>query len=122
MIDGRYLAGFIDGEGCFNVTKCRTTIYVRLLIVNTNIDILKEIQQKYGGDINSRKNGKSNWKVFNTYRATGRAFRRILDDVYPYLIIKKAVATRSIQLMATKYRKRRLELKEVIQRLNKRGI
>lgn len=121
MIDNKWLAGFIDGEGCFNITKCRTTIYPRLLIVNTNLNILKEIEKQYGGDISSRSI-KDNWKDFNLYRASYVSFRRIAKDVLPYLKLKKKQAILCLKMLEMKDNKERMKIKEKINKLNKKGI
>lgn len=120
-ITNQWLAGFIDGEGCFNVTRCRSTILPRLLIVNTNIDILRSIQEKYGGDISSRQH-KSNWKTFNCYRASYKTFKQIVQDVLPYLTIKKNVATICYKMLETKSMKEREEVREIVKAMNKKGV
>jgi LAGLIDADG endonuclease len=122
MIDKKWLAGFIDGEGCFNFTKCRKTIYPRLLIVNTNLGILLEIKLQYGGDISSRQNGPEHWKIWNCYRATYKTLNKILDDVYPYLKLKKEVAKLCIESLETKDMEIRQELKIKSNLLNFKGI
>ena len=121
-ITKQWLAGFIDGEGCFNITRCRTTIYPRLLIVNTNLDILEEIKKRYGGDITSRKNGKDNWKTFNSYRASCKAFKRIVSDVLPYLNLKKENALLCLEMLKTKDMSKRITMKDEMNKLNKKGI
>lgn len=120
MIDSRWLAGFVDGEGCFNFTKCRSTILPRLLIVNTNLGILLEIKEQYGGDITAR-NVKAHWKIGYCYRAHYKAFRRIIDDIYPYLKIKKEVATLSLEALKTKDMNIRKVLDVKSKKLNKKG-
>jgi hypothetical protein len=122
MVDKKYLAGFVDGEGCFNIFKNRTTLSPRLLIVNSNLRILEEIKEKYGGDISSRRNGPSNWKTFNMYRASNKAFRLILKDILPYLKLKKKQAILCGEMLKNKGINRRLEIKNEMHLLNKRGI
>ena len=122
MISKEYLAGFVDGEGCFNITRCRTWILPRLLITNTNVDILKQIKGIYGGDISSRKNGKDNWKVFNMYRASCKALKTIIKDILPYLILKREQAELCLEMMKTKDIDQKLNIKERMHILNKRGI
>jgi hypothetical protein len=121
-ITNQWLAGFIDGEGCFNVSRTRTTIFPRLLIANTNINILRSIKEKYGGDISSRRNGKDNWKTFHCYRASWRVFKKILQDVLPYLTIKKEVASACLQIFDTKDTVKREDLRQIVKSMNKRGI
>lgn len=120
-ITDQWLAGFIDGEGCFNVSRTRTTIYPRLLIANTNIDILRSIQEKYGGDITSRQQ-KSNWKTYNCYRASWKIFKKIVQDVFPYLTIKKDVAALCCKVLETKSREEREVIRESVKAMNKKGV
>ena len=120
-ITDQWLAGFIDGEGCFNVTRTRTTILPRLLIVNTNIDILRSIQAKYGGDISSRQH-KSNWKAYNCYRASYKTFKQVIKDVLPHLTIKKDVATICCKMLETKDMKEREKMREAVKAMNKKGV
>lgn len=122
MIDKRYLAGFIDGEGCFNITRSRNVIYPRLMIANTNLDILKQIAKQYGGDITSRKLGPKKWKTFNNYRASWKIFRKIVYDVYPFLYIKKEQAKLCMDMLNTKDMNKRFIIKNKISKLNKKGI
>ncbi len=120
QITPQWLAGFIDGEGCFDISRTRTTIFPRLLIANTNIEILKAIKEKYGGDITSRKLNE-NWKTFNLYRASWRIFKNIFNDVLPYLNIKKDVAIACSKIYETKDYNERLKIKEIVQKMNKKG-
>ncbi len=55
MISAEYAAGFMDGEGCINVSSCRNSTYIRVLIVNTNREVLEMFQQRWGGDIKQNK-------------------------------------------------------------------
>jgi len=120
VITNEWLAGFIDGEGCFNISRTRTTIFPRLLIANTNIEILEAIKEKYGGDITSRQLNE-NWKTFNLYRASWKTFRSILSDVLPYLNIKKDVAIMCNKIYETKDYNERLKIKEAVNVMNKKG-
>lgn len=56
-LDIRYLAGFIDGEGCFSIatgTTTRGTYYKGVLNVsNSNIEILQRVRETIGaGNVN----------------------------------------------------------------------
>ena len=46
----QYAAGFVDGEGCIGFARCRKSIFPRIIVTNTNIDILNEFKQKWGGN------------------------------------------------------------------------
>lgn len=115
-----WIAGFIDGEGCFNITRTRTTIHPRVLIVNTNLDSLKLIQGLYGGDITSRK-VREKWKNFNSLRLQWRNAKKLISDIFPYLILKKKQAKLCLDCWKTKDINERLIIKEQMHVLNKRG-
>jgi len=92
MISAQYAAGFMDGEGCINVSSCRSTLFIRVLIVNTNKEILELFQQRWGGDIKENKRHKANWKVTYTWRVSHVTCLNFLKDIYPFLIVKKKQA------------------------------
>ena len=92
MISDQYAAGFMDGEGCINVSSCRTSTYIRVLIVNTNREVLELFQQRWGGDIKQNKQQKAHWKVSYTWRVSYAACQQFLKDVYPFLVVKKKQA------------------------------
>jgi len=121
MINKIWLAGFIDGDGCFNVTKNNWNYYPRLLITNTNKEILEKIRDHYGGDLRGRSTGPANWKTVYFYRAAWKVFRAIAMDVIPYLEIKKEQASLCIDMLDTKDKEKRIAIKEKINELNKRG-
>ena len=83
-----YIAGFFDGEGCVNFARCRTTFFPRVLITNTNIDVLKKIQNKFGGDIKPLSYKKENWKQGYSLRISWSKAIDFLSEIYPYLFLK----------------------------------
>ena len=54
-----YIAGFVDGEGSIGLTRCFKVrwcpLQPRLYISNTNLKVLKFIQQNIGGFIQTKK-------------------------------------------------------------------
>lgn len=90
MISNEYAAGFLDGEGCINVSATRNNEFIRVLIVNTNKNVLEFFQEKWGGDIQENKRHKENWKISYTWRIQHKTCLKFLNDVYPFLIVKKA--------------------------------
>jgi hypothetical protein len=83
-----YFAGFVDGEGCIGFGKTRKSIFPRVLVTNTNIEILQMLQQKYGGDIRKLSKQKSNWKTGFYWRVSWVRALEFLEDIRPYLILK----------------------------------
>lgn len=90
-----YLAGIIDGEGCFTIEICPPTSYrkgtlftCRLTITNTDERLLKWLSEKVGGKIFKRKliNGR---KQCYSWRIYASVIDQIIPCVIPYLITKK---------------------------------
>lgn len=92
MISSQYAAGFMDGEGCINVSSCRTSTYIRVLVVNTNREVLELFQQRWGGDIKQNKQHKAHWKISYTWRVSHISCQHFLKDIYPFLVVKKKQA------------------------------
>lgn len=92
MISAQYAAGFMDGEGCINVASCRSTTYIRILIVNTNREVLELFKQRWGGDIAENKRHKANWKISFTWRVSYAACLNFLKEIFPFLVVKKKQA------------------------------
>lgn len=91
-----YLAGFIDGEGCLTVTNSGAV----LIIVSTNLEVLKKIKKCLGiGNIKSRKIKSKKAKrylkkskISYHYRISGQNLENLLGLIQPFLIIKKEQA------------------------------
>ena len=106
MIDERYVAGFIDGEGCIRAELRNPRLgngvsvghRVILIVANTHRPVLEAMQERWGGSIYRRKNpGKVLW-VWHTGGPTARA---VLEDVLPYLVVKKEQAETALKLIKT---------------------
>lgn len=91
-----YAAGFFDGEGCVNCSSNRNNFFVRILVVNTNLDVLKAFQEVWGGDINANYKSKSHWKQAYTWRLQHKAATNFLEEILPFLIVKKQQAIAAI--------------------------
>ena len=91
-----YAAGFFDGEGCVNCSSSRNNSFIRILIVNTNIDVLKEFKEIWGGDINPNHKPKAHWKQAYTWRLQHKAATEFLIEILPFLIVKRKQAEAAI--------------------------
>jgi len=91
-----YAAGFFDGEGCVNCSSSRNNSFVRILVVNTNIDVLKAFQAVWGGDINTNTKTKAHWKQAYTWRLQHKAATNFLTEILPFLIVKRQQAEAAI--------------------------
>jgi len=88
----QYAAGFVDGEGCIGFAKTRTSIFPRVLVTNTNLEILNEFKEKWGGDIKPLSLRKDNWKQGYYWRISWAKAVNFLSDIEPYLKIKNRQA------------------------------
>lgn len=84
----QYMAGFFDGAGCVNMTRSRASVFPRVLIVNTNREILEQFQRQYGGDINPIVHRRKNWKPSWGWRLSWTPAADFLEDILPWLVIK----------------------------------
>ncbi len=87
-----YIAGFFDGEGCIGFARCRTSLHPRVLVTNTNIEILEELKNRFGGDIKPLSLRKENWKQGFSLRLTWLNAMKFLTKIYPFLILKRRQA------------------------------
>jgi hypothetical protein len=83
-----YLAGFLDGEGSIGFARCRTSIFPRVFITNTNIEILELFKEQFGGDIKPLSKRKEGWKQGYCWRLSWTPAVMFLDLLSPYLVIK----------------------------------
>ena len=114
-----YLAGFVDGEGCFTISvynppsdrgaaagrwDCRLSVY------NSNLDILRHFQEYFGGFIQVRdrsNGGERNWRAAGQIVWTGKLFAVVAKAILPYLVVKKEQAELVLAVQST-----RLEAKD----------
>lgn len=95
-MDERYLAGFIDGEGTITASLTmsgsgrKEAVHYRLLIPNTNVEVLEAIQATYGGRMYRRAKARSpkHRQVYYLYWG-GADCIPVIQAVLPHLIIKK---------------------------------
>ncbi len=96
-----YLAGFVDGEGYLALgRRPRRGSYeypLRVVVYNTNREILEGIRQTWGGTLSYSKRRNSLWKPQYALIWTNAAASRLLAKVSPYLRVKsrQAVALRA---------------------------
>lgn len=84
-----YIAGFVDGEGCIRISALRSNVYPQVLVVNTNLTILKKLQNQFGGDIYPILHRKKNWKPSWSWRISWKRAVQFCECIYPYIQIKK---------------------------------
>ena len=132
-----YFAGILDGEGCVTISyhQKRNTHRMRLLVVNTNKDVIDWLSNNFGGHVyeikrHSQRNPK--WKKrFEWHFVPSREYQWVLKGILPFLIIKKRQVEIALAFMATigksKYRlspeqfNLRESLHQELKKLNSRG-
>lgn len=89
--DYAYLAGLIDGDGCFSYGTANGGLYVHLRIVNTYLPVMEHLVRLYGGYL-SKQSGTAGWKVAHHYTLSASKLRILLPKILPHLIIKRDAA------------------------------
>lgn len=97
-----YLAGIIDGEGTFHIGFSSNRWTSRVYVVNTDQNLIKWIQNKFGGLIYSRDSLKNpTWKTKHEWLLEKTKILPMVELILPYLICKKAQAELMIKFRKT---------------------
>lgn len=85
-----YLAGIIDGEGCITVCCWRKTRQhvLRLKIANTNLDLMMWLSDKLNHPYHPTTDNGTRRRACYEIAISGRRAIQILEEVYPYLVVK----------------------------------
>lgn len=93
--DFAYLAGILDGEGCFSIfrggKRPRIDYTGRLYVVSTDRVLIDWLYDRFGGHRYSRKT-RQGWKTKFEWVIDRRAATNICVSVLPYLVIKREQA------------------------------
>jgi hypothetical protein len=84
-----YLAGIIDGEGCFYIGKPGGQYTLRMFVMSTSKCLIDYLYKTYRGFQYSRKKENSRWKVRHEWFVDTHILEDLLPLLRPYLIIKK---------------------------------
>jgi hypothetical protein len=114
--DFAYAAGYIDGDGCFNIGK--TSIKGRIskkyiastIVTSTNIEIIKWFKDNFGGSIQSSKKIIKGQKQLHYFVMKSNASKEFLKHVYPYLVEKRNHANIFLNFINTKDHKEKNKL------------
>lgn len=92
QISPQYAAGFFDGEGCVSlVTGGRhfiKNVYLRLILTNTNIEILQLFSLQFGGKIRKLKSV-DGWKQGYQLTLIGDDATNFVNLVDDFILIKR---------------------------------
>lgn len=105
-----YLAGIIDGEGSIMLPRTGqrknggmyTSFTLKMSIANTDLGLLSAICSSYGGMIRQKPTPPGNFKTSYALVWFGEDARRVLDLVYPDLIVKRRVADLAYKYFSAK--------------------
>lgn len=97
-----YMAGIIDGEGCFNIQRPRGKSHtLRLFVMNTSKSLIDYLYKTYGGYQYSRKKENSTWKIRHEWFVDRQILDDLLPRLLPYLIVKKEHCEIAIEFRKT---------------------
>lgn len=129
-----YLAGLIDGEGCFsawrywNASRIDCKPYwqysCRANITNTNLQLMKWLVEHFGGGFLCKREATEQHKASYEWRPKGKAnLKQLLLSVLPYLVIKREQAILLLEWVDLGYdsAERRAEIITKINILNQKG-
>jgi hypothetical protein len=98
--ESAYLAGIIDGEGTIGIYKLNKQHHVRLVITNTNSDLIQWVHQRVGGSVRPTDKRVAHHKQGFQVVAYGREATPILQACWPYLVVKRAQAELALSFQA----------------------
>jgi len=93
MIPVEYLAGFVDGEGYLRIARIRRRgrspeYCLRVCVYNTNLAILEEIRDTFGGTMSAVEQRRPSWKPSFALIWTNAAAAKITATLAPFLTVK----------------------------------
>lgn len=104
--DLAYLAGYIDGDGCFYIGKNINPIKYRsgIIISSTNKDILRFFQKRFGGGcVFGKKNLRfKTYNIINQWIIGGSCGYNLTQQLLPYIHEKKEDAKYFIKFIGEK--------------------
>lgn len=101
-ISNEYFAGLFDGEGYLNIRPKQTELknfQARMGISMTNKKVIQAIQETYGGNLRVQKPRKENYLEQYVWDIYGKKAKNIIENIFPFLIVKKDVASLFIQFI-----------------------
>ena len=103
-ISAKYLAGFIDGEGCLRLAKVHHPGWnpqyaPRVTVTNTNRQILEDLRKSFGGILAHQPRRVIGWKDADQLVWTGLRVKPLLLAVRPFLQIKAKQARLLLQFI-----------------------
>lgn len=106
LISRQYIAGFFDGEGCINLAQGKVghrVPYLRVEISNTRCEVLRALQQEYGGSLMVKKRTLStlpNAKTAYRWMLTTAKAEVFIASIFSFLVLKKEQARLALEFQS----------------------
>jgi len=99
-----YAAGIIDGEGSIGAytkdKQGRGGLCLQLSVANTDIRMLVFLSELWGGSVSTLSRKEIRRQLYE-WRRVGQDCGNVLEDVLPYLIVKREQAELAIEFART---------------------
>lgn len=105
--DYSYLAGLIDSEGCFRIKRSRPknkpnpVYHISLEIGNTKFQIFPWLVSRFGGTVCFIQPKRNKAKPVGLWSIHALTLSKIIPDIMPWLICKKAAAQKVMEFYDT---------------------
>lgn len=99
-VEKSWAAGFFDGEGSITPTT-RNRLHLQIRITNTDVDVINFFQQRWGGEIITSRPPLSRRMAYQLHFYPPEKARKLLEDLLPYLQLKKAQAELALNWIDT---------------------
>lgn len=102
-----YTAGIVDGEGCISVHRQKRSHTIRVHVTNTNADLIARLLDWFGGHVYASIRKNPRHKDAFVWEVSALQAGIFLQQILPFLFLKRAQAEVVLELQATKIRKGR---------------
>lgn len=95
------LAAFIDGEGNLNINHCsdaRPRNIIRVLIANTNQDLVLWLSRTFGGVVTMRVHNNPKWKPAFVWACSAARAAWVIHNSLPWMLLKNKQAALLLEL------------------------
>lgn len=96
-----YLAGIVDGEGCFAMHKRGHHYGTQIEVGNTDLLLMDWLKSHFGGTVSHEPRSNKKHQDIWRWRTTTDTLEVILQSLIPYLIVKKRQAQIMLAYRAT---------------------
>jgi len=79
-----WLAGLLEGEGCFTTQRQRGKPYLKIIVVMTDRDVVEHVARLFGTSVGEKKPKNGGKQLYGTTVAGAKA-RWLMERVYPWL-------------------------------------